>query len=585
MEKWPRISVVTPSFNQGSFIAETVESVLAQNYPNLEHIVIDGGSTDNTLETLKGYSHLRVISEPDNGQSEAINKGFRLATGKVWGFLNSDDTLLAGALHRVAKEIDPKNGRYIVMGRCRFIDDKGVFFGVEHPSHFESHYRVLKIWKGHMIPQPSVFWAREVWEHCGGMDETLKSQWIDYDLFCRFSRKYDFHFINQLLATYRLHKNSKSERCSVEDRLEEVIGISRRYWGSPFSIMYWQLLLSLKWYRFNRVGRSRALYQKAREASRQHQTMKSIFYTISAAFLSPEVAFYVGVYPAIKKRSRRTLNKFFDWYIRQKKVYPQTKVYLERTVPWEDDWIGPRLVVTKEVGPDIQDVIIQGTVDLRYIGKAFTLTLFIDRQKIGAKRVHQNGVFTLDFKLTPPLSPGKHTFEIQASSWWVHHQFYRSGDYRPLAWKIAKQDGMMVSSGAPSLIHAVHNPKNSKPEGFTFKEGWHDAEFSGLDWMRWSSGRGEIKIICDHNVKTMLRTDLCSICYPNMMDILVNGEKIETLELSWEGFKPFCTKQFHLGKGQNIITIVSHNEAITPANDSRHLAIALRNAIIEVQMT
>ena len=122
MNEWPRISIITPSFNQGNFITETIESVLAQNYPNLEHIVMDGVSSDNTLEILKRYSHLRVVSEPDNGQSEAINKGFRLATGKIWGFLNSDDTLLPGALSRIAKEIDPKNGKHIVMGRCRFID-------------------------------------------------------------------------------------------------------------------------------------------------------------------------------------------------------------------------------------------------------------------------------------------------------------------------------------------------------------------------------------------------------------------------------------------------------------------------------
>jgi hypothetical protein len=209
--------------------------------------------------------------------------------------------------------------------------------------------------------------------------------------------------------------------------------------------MYWQLLLSLKWYRFNRVGRSRALYQKAQEASRHHQPMKSIFYAASAASLSPEVAFYVGIYPALKDRFRNFAGKFLTWHASRRGIYPQTAVYLDRTEAWEDGWIGPRLVVEKEVGSDIQVVIIQGVVDLRYIVKAFTLTLFIDRQKISTKRVHQSGDFTLDFKLKQSLSQGKHTFEIQASSWWVHHQFYRSGDYRPLAWKIAEKDGMVMS--------------------------------------------------------------------------------------------------------------------------------------------
>jgi glycosyltransferase involved in cell wall biosynthesis len=136
MKQWPCITIVTPSFNQGNFIAETIESVMAQNYPNMEHIVMDGGSTDDTLEVLKRYPHLKIVSEQDRGQADAINKGFALATGDIWAFLNSDDTFLPGALQRVAQEIDPTQGRQVVMGRCRFIDEKGQYGGIEHPSYF-----------------------------------------------------------------------------------------------------------------------------------------------------------------------------------------------------------------------------------------------------------------------------------------------------------------------------------------------------------------------------------------------------------------------------------------------------------------
>src|SRR5262245_48033267 len=195
MNCWPRISIVTPSFNQGRFIRETIESIRAQDYPEVEHIVIDGGSTDDTLEVLAGYPHLQVVSESDRGHADAVNKGFRLATGDIWGFLNSDDTLASGALSRVARGIDPSSGRHVVMGRCRFIDERGRFTGFEHPSHFESHLRVLEIWKGHTIPQPAVFWTPDVWRSCGPMDESARSVWIDYDFFCRVSRFYRFHFI------------------------------------------------------------------------------------------------------------------------------------------------------------------------------------------------------------------------------------------------------------------------------------------------------------------------------------------------------------------------------------------------------
>src|SRR5262245_12404263 len=102
-----RISLVTSSYNQGRFIRRTIESVLSQDYPNFEHIVVDGMSTDDTADVLNSFPHLRVIREPDGGQADAINKGFRAATGKIFAFLNSDDTLEPGALSSVARAIDP----------------------------------------------------------------------------------------------------------------------------------------------------------------------------------------------------------------------------------------------------------------------------------------------------------------------------------------------------------------------------------------------------------------------------------------------------------------------------------------------
>ena len=171
----PRISIITSSYNQGEFIERTIESVLAQRYPDFEHIVVDGMSTDATPEILARYPHLHVIREPDNGQADAINKGFRRATGDILCFLNSDDTFMPGALARVAREIDPARARHVVLGRCRFIDENDRFLGVEHPSAFESHRRVLEIWKGYCIPHPAVFWTPEVWRRCGPLTPPAKN--------------------------------------------------------------------------------------------------------------------------------------------------------------------------------------------------------------------------------------------------------------------------------------------------------------------------------------------------------------------------------------------------------------------------
>ena len=302
MSTYPKITIVTPSYNQGQYIGENIESLFDQHYPNLEHIVVDGGSNDNTLEVLEKYNHIKYISETDNGQAEAINKGFKMATGEIYGVLNSDDTLLPNTLHRVAKEINPASGKHIVMGRCRFVDNKGHYYGIEHPSKYKNHIRILKIWKGHWIPQPSVFWTKEVWEICGGMDEGMQYQWIDYDLFCRFSQSYDFFKIEQVFSTYRLHDGSKSENSTEEERLEECVAISKRYWGKKTDLSYWHLNFSLMLFRLGRINRARQFAHKAREAKRQGKFFNSIVNGSIAGVLAPDVVFNIILYPRILYR-------------------------------------------------------------------------------------------------------------------------------------------------------------------------------------------------------------------------------------------------------------------------------------------
>jgi glycosyltransferase involved in cell wall biosynthesis len=436
MQRWPRISIITPSLNQGEYIAETIESVLAQGYPNIEHIVIDGGSTDGTLAVLQRYSHLRIISEPDHGHADAVNKGFKLATGDIWGFLNSDDTLLPGALHRVAQEIDPGRQRCIVMGRCRFVDEHGRFIGTEHPSHFESHRRVLEIWKGHFIPQPAVFWTPEVWRTCGPMDDRLKSAWIDYDLFCKFSKKYAFHFIDQVLATYRLHSQAQTVKWTEAQRLEDCIQLSRRHWGSPVTLMYWQITLSLALYQFNRLGRGRDWLRQAGDAWRHRQVLRAIPYALGGGVLAPEVAFYVGIYPSLRNRAKGFLRLALSRLAERGMVSPQTAVHLEHTEPWGDGWAGPQLVVAREVPPGAQAITLQGQVDLTYMRRPFVLTASVDGKYIGQQCLEQSGEFAFQIPILHALSPGIHTVEVQASSWFVPHRFLRNDDFRPLAWRI-----------------------------------------------------------------------------------------------------------------------------------------------------
>lgn len=239
----PKISIITPSFNQGDFIEQTIESVLLQNYPDVEHIVVDGGSTDNTHEILRRYPHLVLISEPDRGQADAVNKGLRAATGEIIGWLNSDDTYYPGIFASVARAIDPKRGVLMAMGRCAYIDEAGSAIGREHPSHFRSHRRVVEIWKDYTIPQPAVFFHRRVYEKCGGLDEKLYFA-LDYDLFLRYTTQFTIHTVNELWATYRIHAASKTTEISQGELLERSLSVSRRYWGAPNTLSYWRYLAS-----------------------------------------------------------------------------------------------------------------------------------------------------------------------------------------------------------------------------------------------------------------------------------------------------------------------------------------------------
>ncbi len=178
----PRISIAVPSFNQGAFIGETLQSLVDQQYPSLEVIIQDGGSTDGAVrvaqEFADRYPHtFRLFVEKDRGHAHAVNKAFRKSTGAILGYLNSDDTLYPGCLHSVAREIDPARGRYVVFGRCLFTGDGSPYVGREHPAEFHGHFDMLAVWRRgfNSIPQPSTFWHRKVYETLRGLRRALQS--------------------------------------------------------------------------------------------------------------------------------------------------------------------------------------------------------------------------------------------------------------------------------------------------------------------------------------------------------------------------------------------------------------------------
>jgi glycosyltransferase involved in cell wall biosynthesis len=206
--EWPRISVITPSYNQGQFIEETIRSVLLQGYPNFEYIIIDGGSTDNSIEIIKKYENYLTywVSEPDQGQSHAINKGFARATGQILNWLNSDDWFDKNAFSLVANKLGGPSDVEVIYGDCFLTNSQGK----EHRIYTTHEFSVSDLILRNFIGQPTVFFRKELWEKYGGINESLVFA-LDYELWLRWAlENVSFKYIPEIKAYYRLHENSKS---------------------------------------------------------------------------------------------------------------------------------------------------------------------------------------------------------------------------------------------------------------------------------------------------------------------------------------------------------------------------------------
>ena len=206
MGNLPLVSVITPSLNQGRFIEETILSVKGQIYPRVEHLVIDGSSTDATLEILKRYDHLVWLSEPDRGQADAVNKGFQLAKGEILGWLNSDDVYVPGAVEKVVGYFLDHPNIDVVYGDCNEINEEGRTVKIvrAHPVDLK---RLLLL--NFTLYQPTLFFRRCAVERIGPVNVELHMG-LDYDYVVRAARTCALAYLPATLAAFRTHSNSKT---------------------------------------------------------------------------------------------------------------------------------------------------------------------------------------------------------------------------------------------------------------------------------------------------------------------------------------------------------------------------------------
>jgi glycosyltransferase involved in cell wall biosynthesis len=248
---WPKISVVTPSYNQGQFLEETIRSVLLQGYPNLEYIIIDGGSTDESVEIIRKYERWITFwtSEPDGGQTNAINKGFKSSTGEIVAWLNSDDLYTAGALFTAAKAFAERPRSAVIYGGVNTVDA-----GTTILSHVNSHdFNLQELYRHNYIGQPASFISAEAIKEVGFLDERFQYA-MDYHLWVRLGQEGAvMQYIPRTLAWFRLHDSSKSisqqeafwpERFMLLDMALKRDGLDASLARIAYSHMFQLLILS-----------------------------------------------------------------------------------------------------------------------------------------------------------------------------------------------------------------------------------------------------------------------------------------------------------------------------------------------------
>jgi glycosyltransferase involved in cell wall biosynthesis len=230
----PLVSIVTPSYNMAPFLQQCIESVLSQDYPRIEYIVMDGGSTDGTLEILKRYEgRLHYESSPDKGQCDAINKGFLRSHGQIFAFLCADDAYLPGAVSTAVRHMQDNPGYAGIYGEGYLVDEQGTVLCPYPTREFDPE--LLK--KDCFICQPASYLWREAFEESGMMDPELHHA-VDYDLWARLFRRHRLRKVDEYLAVTRMHRGAKTLRDRSQMYRGAIQVLKRHYGYAPYNQVY-----------------------------------------------------------------------------------------------------------------------------------------------------------------------------------------------------------------------------------------------------------------------------------------------------------------------------------------------------------
>lgn len=279
--RWPSVSIITPSYNQGHFIEETIRSVLLQGYPDLEYMILDGGSTDGSVEIIRRYSQWLSywVSEPDRGQTHAINAGWARASGEVVAYINTDDCYIPGAIGTVVRRFAPDFRPAMVYGTAEVVDEAGHRLRTWEAQPFDLK---VMLTAGNVVPQAAAFFSHRALEQAGYLDENWHMI-MDYELCIRLGMRFPSVCLAQTLARFRDHSQSKS-RSYFETTAKEVLQLLDRLLPEEISPGHLRMI--------KRAAASRVHYEMAMGylAEGPQQAIKALRPLVQSMLLFPGFA-------------------------------------------------------------------------------------------------------------------------------------------------------------------------------------------------------------------------------------------------------------------------------------------------------
>jgi glycosyltransferase involved in cell wall biosynthesis len=381
----PRIAVVTPSFQMAGFLRETIESVLAQQWPRLDYLVMDGGSRDGTRELLESYGdRIRWVSEPDGGQADAVNRGFDRTEGEIFTFLNADDVYRPGALAAAAAGLERHPEAAVVYGDADFVDADGA---TVRPYPVEDFDRD-RLQHSCFICQPAAFVRRESWAEAGGLNAELNYA-LDYDLWIRMSEQRSLVRVPGTLATSRMHADNKTLGQRA-DLYAESVEVVRRHFG--YVPMTW-----LEQYARHLVDGVDQFYEDS-IASRRSRAR----------------ALLLG----LRLNRRQPLRFWRDWQADG------------RSELFGDGWMSKAYTTRCDVPADVTRMVVAGRHHA-LVRRPLLLSVTVDGHPVGRIVARHRGDFERSFALPPDMRGGRH--EVGIRSAWTWRPGTARGDSRRIS--------------------------------------------------------------------------------------------------------------------------------------------------------